>query len=86
MHRADARQIGPRPAVFGITDRGVIRPGAYAGLVPFNPATVRDTANFETPDRPAEGILKTQASGRPAYVPGTGATPARAGRLGTRQA
>jgi len=70
--------------VFGLVDRGVIRPGAYADLVLFDPATVRDAADFDEPTRPAEGILETFVAGQSAYVHGLGATAARAGRLVTR--
>ena len=65
-------------------DRGVIRAGAYADLVLFDPATVRDTADFDAPTRPADGILETWVNGESTYVWGEGATPARAGRLVTR--
>lgn len=74
-----------RPAeVFGLADRGAIRPGAYADLVLFDPAAVRDAADFDHPTRPAEGIMRTWVNGQSSYVRGDGATPARAGRLLTR--
>ena len=64
----------------------MIRAGAFADLVLFDPATVRDAADFKDPARPAEGILETWVNGQSAYRPEAGATEARAGRLVTRQA
>jgi N-acyl-D-amino-acid deacylase len=75
---------GHPAAVFGIVDRGVIREGAYADLVLFDPATVRDAATYEAPTQVAEGILATWINGQSAYVFGDGATGAPAGRLVTR--
>ena len=78
---------GRTAEVFGLMDRGVIRPGAYADLVLFDPATVRDAADFDVPVRPAEGIMEVWVNGRSAYVPGQGdggATGEKAGRVLTR--
>ena len=47
-------------AQFGLTDRGVLRPGAYADLVLFDPNTISDAATFEQPKTPAKGIVEVQ--------------------------
>jgi N-acyl-D-amino-acid deacylase len=84
LEQAVRKMTGHTASVFGLVDRGVIRPGAYADLVLFDPDTVRDTATYDAPARPAEGILETWVNGQSAYVYGDGATTARAGRLLTR--
>jgi N-acyl-D-amino-acid deacylase len=78
------KMTGQTADVFGMVDRGVLRPGMYADLVLFDPATVRDTSTYEDPIRAADGILETWINGQSAYVHGQGATDARAGRLVTR--
>jgi N-acyl-D-amino-acid deacylase len=78
------KMTGHTAGVFGMTDRGVIRAGAYADLVLFYPATVRDASTYAEPIRPAEGILETWVNGKSAYVAGKGAVAADAGRLVTR--
>jgi N-acyl-D-amino-acid deacylase len=84
LEDAVRKMTGHTAEVFGMTDRGVVRAGAYADLVLFDPATVRDVANYDAPTRPAEGILETWVNGQSAYVLDSGATEARAGRLVTR--
>ena len=84
LETAVHKMTGRTAHVFGMTDRGVLRQGAYADLVLFDPQTIRDAADFDNPTRPAEGIVETWVNGQSAYVAGTGASENRAGRLVTR--
>jgi N-acyl-D-amino-acid deacylase len=84
LEEAIRKMTGHTASVFGMVDRGVIRQGAYADLVLFDPDTVRDASTYDAPTRVAEGILETWINGQSAYVQGDGATKARAGRLVTR--
>ncbi len=78
------KMTGHTAEVFGMVDRGVIRAGAYADLVLFDPATVKDASTYDAPTKVSEGIVETWVNGRSAYVYGQGATAERAGRLVTR--
>jgi N-acyl-D-amino-acid deacylase len=69
-----------RPAhVFGFADRGVIRPGAFADLVLFDPASIIDLATFDDPQQPSAGIHGVWVNGTQVVVDGvhTGARPGR---------
>ena len=70
---------------FGLKDRGVVRAGAFADLVLFDPAAVIDRATFEKPVQAAAGIELVMVNGRIAWKDGQ-ATGARAGRGLRRQA
>ncbi|HEU5458473.1 MAG TPA: D-aminoacylase [Terracidiphilus sp.] len=58
---------------FGLAERGRIREGYFADLVLFHPERIRDTATFDDPIRPAEGIEAVWVNGELAYTP-AGAT------------
>ena len=64
----------------GLTDRGVLRPGAPADIVVFDPARIRDTATFEAPHRFADGIDLVLVNGVVTVDRGRH-TGARAGRI-----
>jgi N-acyl-D-amino-acid deacylase len=65
------RSMTSLPAsVFGLTDRGVIRPGAFADLVIFDPATIRDMATYEEPQKLAEGVSDLLVNGVPVRLDG----------------
>ena len=80
LEAAVHKMTGRTAAAFGLPDRGAIRAGAFADLVLFDPATVRDAADFAHPTLPAVGIEATWINGAPAFAAGT-ATAAHAGRL-----
>jgi N-acyl-D-amino-acid deacylase len=71
-------------ALFGLKDRGVIRPGAYADLVICDPQRVRDRASFDKPRQLAAGIETVLVNGQVAYAPGL-AAPRLAGAVLKRQ-
>ena len=67
-------------ATMGLADRGVVRPGAMADLVVFDPTKVQDNATYEQPQGLATGFRLVMVSGVP-VVEGdrhTGKTPGRA--------
>jgi N-acyl-D-amino-acid deacylase len=69
---------------FGLKDRGILRTGAYADLVLFDPKEIIDRATFEKPAQPAAGIALVMVNGRIAWRDGVH-TGARAGRALRRQ-
>jgi N-acyl-D-aspartate/D-glutamate deacylase len=81
------RSMTSLPAsVFGIVDRGVIRPGAFADVVVFDAARVRDTATYARPQTLAEGVSDVIVNGVPVMLDGafTDAAPGRVLKKGTR--
>ena len=78
------RMTGMPAAKFRLADRGVIRAGAFADLVVFDPARIRDTATYDDPRRFPDGIRAVYVNGRAVARDGahTGARPGRALRRG----
>jgi N-acyl-D-amino-acid deacylase len=64
---------------FGFTDRGVVRSGAFADLVVFDPARIADVATYEDPHRSPAGIAHVFVNGTRVVVDGahSGARPGR---------
>ncbi|MDW8313885.1 MAG: D-aminoacylase [Rhodovarius sp.] len=79
LETAVHKMTGRTAQVFGIPDRGVIRPGAFADLVLFDPARVIDRATYDDPTAPALGIERVWTNGVEVYAGGelTGAAPGR---------
>jgi N-acyl-D-amino-acid deacylase len=65
---------------FGLAERGLIRKGYCADLVLFDPERIIDTATFDHPVSPAEGIAGVWVNGVLSYT-AQGATGNRAGRF-----
>jgi N-acyl-D-amino-acid deacylase len=63
----------------GLTDRGLVKPGMFADLTVFNPATVSDRATFEQPHQPSVGIEYVFVNGQMVLTQGH-MTSARPGR------
>ncbi len=79
------RKMTSAPAArLGLHDRGVIRDGAVADLVVFDPATVRATATYDEPRAYPVGIEQVIVGGTLVVADGvhTGAMPGRSLRLG----
>ncbi len=59
------RKMTSQPAkLFGLGNRGVIRPGAFADLVLLDSAKVKDQSTFEKPRQEATGIRTVFVNGR----------------------
>lgn len=73
-------------AQMNLADRGVIRPGAYADLVLFDPATVSDHADTAHPNALSTGVSSVWVNGEVVFEQGrtTGRHPGRALRRGQK--
>ncbi len=72
-------------AKLGLRDRGLLRPGCYADVTIFDPATVIDRSTYSDPFHYSEGIQYVIVNGQVVLDQGrhTGARPGRALRHGT---
>jgi N-acyl-D-amino-acid deacylase len=63
----------------GIANRGLLRPGFFADVTVFDPATIQDHATFEKPRQPATGVSEVFVNGVQVVQNGkhTGAKPGR---------
>ena len=80
MAQAIHAATGLTAQVFGIVDRGVLRPGAFADVLVFDPATIRDLATYDKPHAYSQGVDFLFINGRAAVFRGK-AVPERFGRL-----
>ena len=80
LETAVAKLSGVPAARLGLRDRGILREGAFADVVMFDPATVADAATYEQPSRHPVGIEHVVVNGRLAVHDGQ-ETGERAGRL-----
>jgi N-acyl-D-aspartate/D-glutamate deacylase len=80
IEEAVHRMTGFSAAKFGLRDRGVIREGAFADLVVFDPARILDIGTYEDPNHPPAGIHHVFVNGVRVVRDGahTGARPGRA--------
>jgi N-acyl-D-aspartate/D-glutamate deacylase len=66
------RSMTSLPAtIFGLKDRGQIRPGAYADVLVFDPARVNDAATYQEPHQLAEGMDTIIVNGKVVRQDGT---------------
>jgi len=80
LEEAVHRMTGLPAKKFGLEDRGVVREGALADLVLFDPAVVVDRGTFEEPEVPPIGVTHVLVNGT--FVVRDGAhTGARPGRV-----
>lgn len=73
LEKAVAKMTGQSAAILGLSDRGIIREGARADLVLFDPERIVDAATYDAPTRPAEGIVRVIVNGQTAWQNGAAA-------------
>jgi N-acyl-D-aspartate/D-glutamate deacylase len=79
LEEAIHRMTGLPARKFGLSDRGIVREGAFADLVIFDPPMIEDMATYEDPHRPPAGIAHVFVNGVEVARDGqhTGARPGR---------
>jgi N-acyl-D-amino-acid deacylase len=85
LEKAVHKMTGLTARNFGLADRGVLREGAFADLVLFDPGSVDEAATYEDPIAAARGIDTVVVNGRIVFRDGR-STGARPGRVLRRRA
>ena len=85
LETAVHKMTGLSARQFLLEDRGELRAGAFADVVVFDAATIRDTATFERPKAVAVGVECVLVNGKVGYRSG-GTEPSRNGRFLRREA
>jgi N-acyl-D-aspartate/D-glutamate deacylase len=80
MEDAVHRMTGLAAERFSLKDRGLIREGAFADLVVFDPGVVADRATYEEPHLRPAGIRSVYVNGVETVTNGAVRADARAGR------
>jgi N-acyl-D-amino-acid deacylase len=70
IEEAVRKATGLPAAILGLADRGLLREGAHADLVLFDPGRVRARADYVDPFQRAEGFDLVVVNGMPAYEDG----------------
>jgi N-acyl-D-amino-acid deacylase len=80
LPEAIRRMTGLPATNLGLRGRGFLKPGLYADVVVFDPATIADRATFEKPHQYSVGVRHVLVNGVPVLKDGehTGALPGRA--------
>jgi N-acyl-D-amino-acid deacylase len=79
LEDAIRKMSGTPAARLGLWQRGVLRPGAFADVVIFDPATIGDRATYEDPHQLSSGVRDVWVNGTRVLANGehTGALPGR---------
>jgi N-acyl-D-amino-acid deacylase len=64
LEEAVRKMTSRSAARVGLQDRGILRPGMAADVTVFDPATIRDVATFEDPNRYSVGVRFVLVNGR----------------------
>lgn len=82
LEQAVHKMTGLTARNFRIADRGLLRTGAMADIVVFDPQRIKDTATYDDPIQASLGITVVYVNGVRSYAEAEGcAVLARAGRM-----
>jgi N-acyl-D-aspartate/D-glutamate deacylase len=70
MQRMVQASAGQVAQVYGLENRGVLKVGAFADVIVFDPKTIRDEATYTEPEKLATGMRWVFVNGKPAVSDG----------------